>query len=54
MKRKDDIPSIVYLEERHDLYLEFAEITRAVRVNATLSIEQVQSDIRGHLKEVFE
>jgi dTMP kinase len=54
MKRKDDIPSIVYLEERHDLYLKFAEITRAIRVDATGSIDQVQSDIRDRLREVVE
>jgi dTMP kinase len=54
MKRKDDIPSIVYLEERHDLYLKFAEITRAIRVDASLGIEQVQSAITDRLKEVVE
>lgn len=54
MKRKDDIPSMVYLEERHDLYLEFAEITHAVTVDATASIEQVQSKITDRLKEVVE
>ncbi len=52
MKRKDDIPSIVYLEERHDLYFKFAELTRAIRVDATGSIDQVQSDIMDRLKEV--
>jgi dTMP kinase len=51
MKRKDDIPSIVYLEERHQLYLRFADITRAVRVDATASKEQVQTSIRERLKE---
>jgi thymidylate kinase len=51
MKRKDDIPSIAYLEERQDLYLKFAEITRATRVDATASKEQVQSVIRARLKE---
>jgi len=54
MKRKDDIPSIVYLEERHDLYLKFAEITRAITVDASASIEQVQSTITDRLKEVAE
>jgi len=54
MKRKDDIPSIVYLEERHDLYLKFAKITRAIRVDASASIEQVQSAITDCLKEVAE
>jgi len=54
MKRKDDIPSIVYLEERHGLYLKFAEITRAIRVDASASIEQVQSAITDRLKEVAE
>jgi thymidylate kinase len=53
MKRKDDIPSIVYLEERHDLYFKFAELTRAIRVDATGSIDQVQSDIMDRLKEVL-
>jgi thymidylate kinase len=51
MKRKDDIPSIVYLEERYDMYLKFAEITGAIRVDATASIEQVQSAIRDRLRE---
>jgi dTMP kinase len=51
MKRKDDIPSIAYLEERHGLYLKFAEITRAFRVDATGSIEQVQTAIRDRLKD---
>ena len=51
MKRKDDIPSIVYLEERHDLYLKFAEITGAIRLDSTASKEQVQTRIRNRLKE---
>ncbi|MGD8627857.1 MAG: hypothetical protein PVH52_02120 [bacterium] len=51
MKRKDDIPSMAYLEERHGLYLKFAEITGATRVDATSSIGQVQSAITHRLKE---
>ncbi len=51
MKRKDDIPSIMYLEERHGLYLRLAELTGAFRVDATGSIEGVRTDILGHLEE---
>ncbi len=54
MRRKDDIPSIVYLQERHGLYEKFAQITGAVRVDATGSIEQVRAEMAGRLSEVME
>lgn len=54
MKRKHDIPSIEYLEERHGLYEKFADLTRAVRVDTTGSIEHVRGEMAERLREVLE
>jgi thymidylate kinase len=54
MKRKDDIPSIAYLEERHGLYEKFADLTGAIRVDTTGSIEQVRAELTERLSEVME
>lgn len=41
MRRKDDIPSVEYLEERHGLYRAVAESTGALVVDAAKPIDEV-------------
>jgi len=52
MKRKQDIPSIEYLESRHPVYHIIAERVGAATVDATKPIQQVQSDIRMEIEGV--
>jgi len=49
MKRKDDIPSIEYLESRRPVYHIIAEHVGASTVDATKSKEDVQTDIRREI-----
>jgi thymidylate kinase len=54
MKRKDDIPSLQYLEERHELYRRVAVLVGASVVDGTESIEQIQSrlvDLTGGITD---
>jgi dTMP kinase len=53
MKRKDDIPSVEYLESRHPVYRAIAEMVGAATVDATASIDDVQADIRRHIEGVI-
>jgi len=53
MKRKGDIPSITYLEERHKLYRSLAQATGAFTIDAARSIEEVEADIIKHVEEVL-
>ena len=49
MKRKDDIPSIEYLESRHPVYHIIAERVNAGIVDAAKPVEEVQADIRREI-----
>jgi dTMP kinase len=53
MKRKDDIPSIQYLEERHGLYDRVADAVEAVRIDGTASIEEVNVRVTGEIQGVI-
>ncbi|MFH1314237.1 MAG: hypothetical protein ABIJ00_13560 [Candidatus Eisenbacteria bacterium] len=53
MQRKDDIPSIQYLRERHGLYDRVAEAVGAVRIDGTESIEQVNSRLTREIEGVL-
>jgi thymidylate kinase len=50
MTRKDDIPSLEYLESRHPVYRIIAERVGARTVDATKSVEEVQADIRNQIE----
>jgi thymidylate kinase len=51
MKRKDDIPSLEYLESRYPVYHIIAERVGARTVDATKPVEQVQADIRKQIED---
>ncbi len=53
MRRKDDIPSIEYLESRYPVYHIIAERVGAGVVDATAAVEQVQADIRREIEGVI-
>jgi thymidylate kinase len=53
MRRKDDIPSIEYLESRRPVYHIIAERIGAGTVDATKSKEEVQEDIRKEIEGVI-
>jgi thymidylate kinase len=53
MRRKDDIPSIAYLEERHELYRRLAAAAGALTVDAARSVEEVKADIVNYVQEVL-
>ena len=53
MKRKDDIPSIRYLEEREAVYETIGLDVGAVRVDAGRPVEEVQTAIRNAVKGVM-
>jgi thymidylate kinase len=50
MQRKDDIPSIRYLEERHGLYDRVARAVGAVRIDGTESIEEVNLRLTSEIR----
>jgi dTMP kinase len=50
MQRKDDIPSIQYLKERHGLYDRVAKAVGAVRIDGTEAIEQVNSRLTSEIE----
>lgn len=50
MRRKDDIPSIEYLESRRPVYHIIAERVCASTVDATQSKEDVQADLRREIE----
>jgi len=52
MRRKDDIPSIEYLESRYPVYHIVAERVGAGTVDATKSKEEVQADIRREVEGI--
>ncbi len=52
MKRKDDIPSMTYLEERETVYDVIGRAVGAVRVDAAKPVEEVQARIRDAIKGV--
>jgi len=54
MKRKDDIPSIAYLEEREAVYEMIGLELGAVKVDAGRPVEDVQAGIRDAFKGVSE
>lgn len=54
MRRKDDIPSIVYLEERGSVYRRIAEAVDAVRVDAGKPVPEVEAQIRETVRGVIE
>jgi thymidylate kinase len=45
MRRKDDIPSMEYLEERHDLYRAAAEEVKAAVIDASRPIDAIRGDL---------
>jgi thymidylate kinase len=53
MRRKDDIPSVEYLESRYPVYHIIAERVGAGTVDATKSKEEVQADIRREIEGVI-
>jgi thymidylate kinase len=53
MKRKDDIPSIEYLESRYPVYHIIAERVGAGIVDATKTKEEVQADIRREIEGII-
>lgn len=53
MKRKDDIPSVEYLESRYPVYHIIAERVGAGVVDATKTKEQVQADIRREVEDII-
>ena len=53
MRRKNDIPSIEYLESRYPVYHLIAERVGAAEVDATGSIEEVQADLRKEIEGVI-
>jgi dTMP kinase len=52
MKRKDDIPSMAYLEKREAVYETVGRAVGAVRVDAGRPVEEVQACIRDAVKGV--
>ena len=54
MRRKDDIPSIVYLEEREAVYETIGRAVGAIRVDAAKPVEEVQARIRDAIKGVVD
>jgi thymidylate kinase len=50
MRRKDDIPSMEYLEERYSLYRAVAQQTGASVVDATQSIDETRSALIAEVK----
>jgi thymidylate kinase len=52
MRRKDDIPSMVYLEERETVYEMIGRAVKAVRVDAGKPLEDVQTAVREAVKGV--
>ncbi len=50
MKRKDDIPSIAYLDEREAVYEMIGRAVGAVRIDAGKPVEEVQARIRDAIK----
>ncbi len=52
MQRKDDIPSVEYLESRRPVYHIIAERVGAAVVDATEPIDEVQAAIRREVEEV--
>ena len=53
MRRKDDIPSLNYLTERHGLYQRTAEAVGGVSVDGTRPIDEITSEIMGQLQGVI-
>jgi len=53
MRRKDDIPSLGYLEERYDLYHVVAREVGAVTVDASRPLENVRAAIAEAVKQVL-
>jgi thymidylate kinase len=51
--RKDDIPSIEYLRERHGLYDRVAAALGAARVEGTKSIEEVNVEVTSEIEGVL-
>jgi dTMP kinase len=47
MKRKDDIPSMRYLTERHGLYNRVAWAVGATSIDGTQSVEEVRAELTG-------
>jgi hypothetical protein len=45
MRRKDDIPSMEYLEERHDLYKVAAAEVNAAVIDASKPIDAIRGDL---------
>ncbi len=54
MRRKDDIPSIQYLEERHGLYHRVAAALGGTRIDATQGIEEIRTEIADQIKGVLQ
>jgi thymidylate kinase len=54
MRRKDDIPSIAYLEERGSVYRRIAEALDAVRVDAGKPVPDVEGRLREIVRGVVE
>jgi thymidylate kinase len=54
MKRKDDIPSIAYLSERHSLYKRVAWTVGAARIDGSLSIEEIGSELKTLVEGVLD
>lgn len=54
MKRKDDIPSIAYLTERHSLYKRVAWTVGATRIDGSLSIEEISSELKALIEGVLD
>lgn len=53
MKRKDDIPSVEYLESRYPVYHIIAERVGAATIDATRSKEEVQAALRREIEGVI-
>jgi thymidylate kinase len=54
MKRKDDIPSMLYLEERYTLYHRLADALGAALVDAARSVDEVKAELAQHLEGVLD
>lgn len=52
MRRKDDIPSVEYLIERHGLYDKVATAVGAVRIDGTGTVEGISSKMIDEIMEI--
>ena len=54
MRRKDDIPSLDYLTERRGLYERVASKVDASKIDGSLPIEEINSELKAEVKGVLD